>query len=129
MLTRFQNFINRHCAKGNTSQNKQDAEKYILAWVPCDDAPAGSVYVRADNFCLKRMINPLADSDHKQSGEQQEGMYICNALNVENQRGDCSARPQYYEYVIPVLYLKSGEQLIQFGRDPFASFITIKSNK
>lgn len=119
ILARIKNLINTRRAKCSSKKVKNDADKYILAWVPCDDAPAGSIYIRADNLCLKRMIDPFSDPNQKYAHKQNEGVYICNALNVENQGGNRPAGPQYYEYVIPVLYLKTGQQFIQFEQNPF----------
>jgi|GEM_PF-6905568 len=119
ILTRTKNLINTSRAKCNSKKNKNDSDKYILAWVPCDDAPAGSIYIRTDNLCLKRMIDPFSDPNQKHAHKQNEGVYICNSLNVENQGGKRTSGPQYYEYVIPVLYLKIGQQFIQFEQNPF----------
>jgi hypothetical protein len=119
MLARFKNFINRHCAQGKPCNIKQDARKFVLAWVPCDDPPAGSICIRTDNACLQRMINPLSDADKKNPDKQQEGVYVCNALNVENQSNNSATCPQNYEYVIPITYLKPGEQFIHFAEIPY----------
>lgn len=36
ILTRTKNLINTSRAKCNSKKNKNDSDKYILAWVPCD---------------------------------------------------------------------------------------------
>lgn len=118
MLHRINNLIKRYRQSHNAQNVKKDSDKYILAWVPCKFPPPGSKYIRTDNPCFQRMINPLADADQKNAGKQNEGMYVCDALHIENQSGDCPGRPQHYEYVIPVLYLQPGEKFVQFDKDP-----------
>ncbi len=93
-------------------QVKTKARKFILAWVPANDSYPGCVYIRRDNLCFKRMVNPLADPDKKYAEKQDEGVYICNAFQRKDQAADCPDGPEYYEYVIPVLYLESGEKFV-----------------
>lgn len=112
MLRRIKNLIKRNSSKTNAANIKQDTEKFILAWVPCDDPPAGSICIRRDDPCLQGMIDPLAYPDQQHSPKEKECVFICHALKIEHQCRDHANAPEYYEYVIPVFYLKRGQKFI-----------------
>jgi len=112
LLSRFYNFIRSRQDRKKAEYIEENAQKYVLAWVPVDDCPSGSIWIGAHHPCFERMVDPLADPDKKDTEKQQEGVNICDALKFNDKRSNCSEGAKYYEYVIPMLYLKAGEQFI-----------------
>lgn len=111
-LSRLRDLYDRHYKSRHAEHIKEDAQKYVLAWVPADNPPAGSVCIRGEQPCLQRMVDPLADPDKEHPEEEQEGVGVCNRLHLEDESTDCTGCPEYYEYVIPVFYFEAGQQFI-----------------
>jgi len=114
---RIGNFINSYRQKRQSHTIKAETRQYVLAWVLCDDPPTGSIYISAHNPCLKRMVDPFTDAPKEQPAEYQEGVGICDALEVENKGCNRPGGPDHYKYVVPILYLEPGEEVVHLYPD------------
>jgi hypothetical protein len=114
---RIGNFINSCRQKRQSHTIKQETRYFELAWVPVKDPPAESIYIRSDNLCLKRMVDPLTDTPKEQPAEYEEGVGICDALEIENKGCNRPDGPDHYKYVVPILYLQPGENFVHLTPD------------